>query len=369
MIRMSGRIVGAGAPCLIVAELGTSHQGSRAKGRELMDAAAAAGADCVKLQLVYADEILHPLSGKVDLPTGSIELYQRFKSLELEASFYAELMEYAEKRGLIFLCSAFGKRSLEELVRMGVSAIKIASPELNHVPLLRLAASSGLPLLLSTGVSTLEDIERALAVTGTKNTVLLHCITAYPAPEEDYNTRLVTSLRAIFGVDTGLSDHSLDPALVPVLSVLNGACVVEKHFTLSRSGSGLDDPIALEPEAFRSMVSGIREAEKDPDAARQALVERYGAERIARVEGSGVKKLADSEKNNYTRTNRSIHALSRIPADSVITEDMVAILRTEKKLRPGLGPQFLAQVIGARAQRAIPAGEGVEWADVIRRGT
>jgi sialic acid synthase SpsE len=365
MITIGKRTLGPGNPSLVVAELGTGHLGSQELARQLIDAAAEAGADCAKFQLVYADEILHPRSGTVDLPTGSIELYRRFRELEQPLAFFADLKRYTESKGLLFLCSPFGLRSARELRTLGVLALKIASPELNHVPLLEEAAGYGVPLLLSSGVSTLGDIERALALTGRDRTVLLHCITAYPAPEEEYNVSLLASLRAVFGVVVGLSDHSLDPALVPVLAVLHGARVVEKHFTLSRGGSGLDDPIALEPKAFAAMVRAIREAEHgDPSAVLRRLEEQYGPERVRRVIGTGVKGLAPSERENYRRTNRSIHAVEEIREGALIGSDAVAILRTEKRLRPGLGPEFLPVVTGRRARRTIPAGEGVTWEDL-----
>ena len=341
------------------------HLGSLERARELIDAAAQSGADCAKLQLVYADEILHPRSGAVDLPTGKVELYRQFRELERSLEFYAELKRYAESKGLLFLCTPFGLRSARELRSLGVAALKIASPELNHYPLLEEVAGYGLPLLLSTGVSTLGDIERALAVTGKDRVVLLHCITAYPAPEVEYNVRLLASLRAVLGVEVGLSDHSLDPLLVPVLAVLHGALVVEKHFALSRSGSGLDDPIALEPASFARMARAMRDAEAAAAADTLHRIEKeYGAERVRRVIGSGVKDLAPSERANYRRTNRSIHAVSDIEAGTVITADDVAVLRTEKVLRPGLGPELLPVVTGRRASRAIPAGEGITWEDL-----
>jgi sialic acid synthase SpsE len=366
MIRIKDRTVGAGSPCFIIAELGTSHMGNAERAHDLVDAAAGAGADCVKLQLVHADEILHPLSGTVELPTGRVELYAHFKALEKDVRFYHELKLYCERKSLVFLCSAFGVRSARELLGMKVSAMKIASPELNHFPLLREVSTYGIPLILSTGVSTLGDIERALAVAG-KNVILLHCITAYPAPEEEYNLRVIDSLKRVFGIEAGVSDHSMDPALVPVLAVLKGACCVEKHFTLSRGGKGLDDPIALDPEAFRRMTGRIRLAEGDIPSARSELEAEYGQERVRKVEGSGMKELAPSEKANYERTNRSIHALEEIPRGTVITAEMVAVLRTEKMLRPGLGPEFLEVVLGASAQRRIPAGEGIIWEDLIAR--
>jgi sialic acid synthase SpsE len=198
----------------------------------------------------------------------------------------------------------------------------------------------------------------------------MHCVTSYPAPEEEYNVSVLVGLSSVLGVEVGLSDHSLDPVLVPALAVLNGACVVEKHFTLSREGPGLDDPIALPPAAFRRMVQGIREAEEEcgeagPAAARIRLEKHYGAAKVAAVLGTGAKRMAASELENYARTNRSIHALREIPPGAVIAETEVAILRTEKVLRPGLGPEFISLVVGARARRRIPDGEGIEWADLV----
>ncbi len=366
MVRFAHRDVGAGKPCLVIAEIGTSHQGDAGRARLLIEAAARAGADCIKFQLVHAEEILHPRSGSVDLPTGKVALYEQFRTLERDSSFYAGLKAATEERGALFLCSPFGIRSARELKSMDVHALKIASPELNHLPLLQEVASYGLPLFLSSGVSSLGDIERALRVVGKRNTVLMHCLTSYPAPEEQYNVSVLASLKAVLGVEVGLSDHSLDPVLVPALAVLNGACVVEKHFTLSRDGSGLDDPIALEPDQFRRMVRAIRAAETETERVVRARLENeYGHDRVSAVLGTGVKELAGAELHNYGLTNRSLHALREISPGETIAENDVAVLRTEKVLRPGLGPEFLGIVVGARAKRRIPDGEGIVWADLV----
>jgi sialic acid synthase SpsE len=358
--------VGPEAPCLVVAELGTSHQGDLDRARTLIDAAVSAGADCIKFQLVHAEEILHPRSGVVLLPTGNVSLYEQFRALERGPEFYAALKAHTESAGALFLCSPFGVRSARELRQIGCRALKIASPELNHFPLLREVSSYGLPLVLSSGVSLLADIERALAVTGRERAVLLHCITSYPAPEEHYNVSVLDSLHRVFGVPVGLSDHSMDAVLVPALAVAHGACVIEKHFTLSRSDAGLDDPIALEPADFRRMVDAVRSAESEgPAAARKRLEAEYGGARVRAVIGSGVKALAPSEKANYSRTNRSLHAVREIRRGSVISEADVAVLRTEKVLRPGIGPENLGLVIGSTAKRRVPDGEGIEWADIL----
>ena len=352
--------------CFIIAEIGTAHGGSLAKAFELIDAAKEAGADCAKFQLVYADEIIHPLTGTVKLPGGEIPLYERFRSLELPETFYADLIRYAERRGIAFLCTPFGLESARVLRSIGVKMLKIASPELNYLPLLHEVSAYGLPLILSSGVSTLGDIERAIDATGRTQTALLHCVTAYPAPESDYNLRLLRPLSALFGIPVGVSDHSKDPLLVPVLSVLSGGSIIEKHFTLSREDGGLDDPIALPPDEFARMVKAVRAAEALPEkSAMRELERRFGRDRIESVLGNGIKRLAPSERENYGRTNRSIHAVNEIPAGTVLRPELLAVLRTEKHLRPGLHPEYLPVVLGKRTSRTVPAGEGLVWEDLL----
>lgn len=349
---------------LIVAEIGTSHGGDIAKALDLIDAAAEAGASCAKFQCVLADEIVHPNTGSVPLPGGPVPIYERFRALELDADFYAAAKERAEARGLLFLCTPFGLKSARILRRIGVSAMKVASPELNHLSLIDELASYGLPTLVSSGVSTLADIERALGHLACP-VLLLHCVTAYPAPAEEYNLRLLAGLSSIFGRPTGVSDHSLDPILVPSLAVAMGAVAVEKHICLSRKDPGLDDPIALPPEDFGKMVAAIgRAAELPAQATIAELSDAYSPETVERVLGDGVKRLAPSEAANYTRTNRSIHALAAIKKGEVFSERNLALLRTEKVLRPGLTPELLTSIMGRVARRGIPSGEGIEWEDV-----
>jgi sialic acid synthase SpsE len=352
---------------LVIAELGTSHGSDPVKAAELIAAAAEAGADCIKSQIVYAGEILHPNTGEVALPGGNIRLYDRFKQLETDISFFAKMKEETEKRGLLFLCTPFGIKSARELRGLRPGFIKIASPELNFSSLLREIASYELPVLLSTGVSKLGDIEEALSVLGEGAPVvcLLHCVTAYPAPERDYNLRVLESLRAVFGRPVGVSDHSLDPELVPVLAVAMGAAVIEKHFCLSRNDPGLDDPIALPPSGFAAMVKAVRRASgMEGRGVLEELSRERGRELVEAVLGDGVKRLAPSEKANYERTNRSIHALRDIKQGETIRKDMIASLRTEKILRPGLPPAWEDAVTGRKAACFIPGGEGIRFEDL-----
>lgn len=360
---ISGRDYSAANP-LIIAEVGTGHDNVLSKGMDLVAAAVEAGADCVKFQHVYAEEIIHPRTGQVPLPGGDIPLFERFRQLSCGPDFLAAMKQQCEKLGVLFLCTPFGLRSARELAELKVSAFKIASPELNHFPLIQELAGYELPTIISSGVSKLADIEAALAYFKPERSALLHCVTAYPAPAEDYNLRVLPLLSGLFGVCCGVSDHSMNPVLIPQLAVLQGAGVIEKHICLSRSDKGLDDPIALEPDAFRSMVGAIKLASRNPAEAWMELCSEYGQPRLEAVLGSGKKELAASEHVNYSRTNRSVHALRAIAKGEILTESNTALLRTEKILRPGLRPEHWPHIFGRPAQRDIPDGEGIEWADI-----
>ena len=351
----------------IIAEIGTSHNGSLSRASALINAAAEAGADCVKTQVVFADEIIHPNTGAVELPGGMIRLYDRFLELEQNFEFYRQLKEMTEAAGLDFLASPFGIKSFDWLNRLGCNSIKIASPELNHLPLLEYAAASGKKLMLSTGVSTLEDIAAALSVTGTDKTILFHCITSYPAPVDEYNLRVINTLNEIFAVPVGISDHSTDALLVPGVAAAVGACCIEKHFTLDKNDGGLDDPIALTPAEFRRMTEIVREIEDfgvKSDKTLDMLRARFGTERIETVLGSGIKELAPSETANYGLTNRSVHALTDLTEGTVLSLENTALLRTEKKLRPGLRPEFYSEILGKKLVRPVESGQGIVREDI-----
>lgn len=382
------------------------------KARALIDEAASCGADIIKFQWVYADEILHPDTGFVNLPGGSIRLYDRFKALEVSPDFFRECLEYTHQKGLLFACSPFGLRSLEELASIKPDAIKIASPEVNHIPLLKACSSyyGKIPIILSSGVSTLGDIEKAISLLTGGNKLgkeekglvlppltLLHCITFYPAPEDEYNVRCVDTLQKIFGIPSGISDHSLDPVLVPVLASAMGGSMVEKHITLSKKTDGLDDPVALEADQFSQMVNALRQTEaifgrfgKDFAAGGNSIQNarllfdgtilstskaeiirqmemQYGEEKVFRVLGTGVKKLAPIEIQNYGRTNRSLHYTSSFEKGHKIESKDIAVLRTEKVLTPGIPPEFLDTVTGCVLQQDVTSGNGVNWQDLLQK--
>lgn len=358
---------------LTIAEIGTSHNGSIETAVKLIDAAKEAGVRAVKFQIVYADEILHPNTGYVDLPTGRIPLYERFKSLEVPINFYKELAEYSRSKHLLFSASPFGLRSAAEIAELKPDFIKIASPELNYIQLLKCCACFNIPMILSSGVSLLKDIENAVGFLRSENKdlslALLHCITSYPAPEKEYNLSVMKNLSGVFGIPCGVSDHSLDPILVPILTLASGGFIIEKHICLSRKEKGLDDPVALEPDMFKKMCSALDLCSKKTyDEIIEHLIKlNYSADLINEVIGSGEKKLSMAESKNYGRTNRSIHYLHDLKKGHVIRDNDIAVLRTEKILSVGEAPEMFDRFIGAVLQRAVSAGDGLLMEDFLTR--
>ena len=233
-----------------------------------------------------------------------------------------------------------------------------------------------IPVIVSSGVSKLSDIEKAIEILGTEKVSLLHCITSYPAPESEYNVKLIQNLHNIFGIETGVSDHSLDPILVPSLTAMCGGNVIEKHITLSRQTRGLDDPVALEPEQFAIMVHCIHQTEavmrrygsdKGQKITVNQLSESYGNDKVCEVLGDGVKKLAPSEKVNYGRTNRSLHFMRSMQKGEKIKAEDIGVLRTEKILSPGISPEWLSIVCGATLSRNVDNGAGIQFEDFVRK--
>jgi len=358
------RKIGKGFPVFIIAEAGTSHGGSLPKAKELVQAAAESGADCIKFQIVFAEEIIHPKTGLVALPGGNIPLFDRFKQVEKDIVFYREIKEYADKKNILFLATPFGLKSADILRRLTAGAVKIASPELNHYPLLKEVDKFGWPIIFSTGVSTLKDIENALAAVSSP-AAILHCITAYPAPEEEYNLKVIPMLEEQFHVPAGISDHSLDPVLIPVVSTCIGSRILEKHITLDSRGSGLDDPIACTPEKFTAMYRGVRDAEKSGFSETLRMMEKeYGKKRIKTIQGKGHKELAPAEAENYRTTNRSVTAVRDIRKGEILTEANIALLRSEKNLIPGLPAEEYMDLLGKKAARNIPDGTGLSQQDI-----
>jgi sialic acid synthase SpsE len=361
----------AGDGVYVVAEIGSNHNHDLDLAHRLIRAAAQAGADAVKFQLFRADSLYPPHAGRVQTPMGEADLHEMFNAVALPEQWLTELRDGARELGLAFLCAPFDEAMLGELAALDLPAIKIASPELNHLPLLRAAARLRRPLICSTGLATIGDIYEAVATIRSEwpdpQLVLLQCVSAYPLPPEQSNLRVIETLRATFGFPTGLSDHTMDPERTPAVAVSLGATLIEKHLTLDRSLSGPDHPISLEPEELRRMVEAIRTLEPLDHEQRDAWVRRRFGD-VSDIVGDGYKRIAPAEQELYPNDKRSIHAIADVTPGATLGPDNVRVLRSERNLAPGLHPRYWNVICGAQTTSAIEAGQGVQWTHLLRRG-
>jgi N,N'-diacetyllegionaminate synthase len=340
-----GRKVGPGSPCFVIAEAGVNHNGSLETALKLVDAAADAGADAVKFQSFEAEKVVSPAAEKAGYQvaaTGSEgSQLEMVKGLELSASDHRRIQAHCSERGIMFLSTPFDEESANLLVGMGVPAFKIGSGDLTDHPLLSHVAGLGLPLIVSTGMASMVEVEDALAViraAGPGEVALLHCVSNYPAAPADCNLLAMDSMRKAFGVPVGWSDHTLG-IHVSVAAVARGASIIEKHLTLDRGLPGPDHAASAEPDELRTLVTLIREVESSL--------------------GTGLKEARSSEGDTAAVARRSVHAARTIPAGRRISaEDLIM-------LRPGTGipASHSDRVIGKVATRDIQAGEALSESD------
>lgn len=371
-VKIGSRLVGDDAPVFIVAEAGSNHNADLGLARELVKRAASVGADAVKFQLFRADALYPSNCGIVDTPMGPADLFDVFIENALPAEWLPELNALAQQEGILFLCTAFDEDSVDTLARLDPAALKIASPELNHLPLLRSAAQLGKPLICSTGLCTLADIEEALATIAAERAetevVLLQCVSAYPLPPEESNLRAIDTLRRAFAVPVGLSDHTMDPERTPAIASSIGACLIEKHITLDRSMHGPDHPFSLEPREFERLVTTVRRLDGLAMAERLDWVRlEYGESALNEILGNGRKEIQPAERPLYPNDKRSIHALRDIPAGETLSPANVRVLRSERHLTPGLHPRHWETVCGSVTTAAISMGDGVSWDILLAR--
>ena len=266
-IRIEDKLIGEEEPCFIIAEAGVNHNGSVELAKKLIDAAKDAGADAVKFQTFKAENVVVKDAQKAEYQketTGEGSQYEMIKKLELTEEDFRELADYAKEKDIMFLSSPFDKDSIDLLNELDVPAFKVGSGEITNFPLLRYIAKKGKPIILSTGMSTLGEIEEALDVIrseGVEDIALLHCVSNYPARIEDVNLRAMGTLKQAFKLPVGFSDHTLG-ITAPIAAVALGACVIEKHFTLDRNLPGPDHKASLEADELKEMVKAIREVEK-----------------------------------------------------------------------------------------------------------
>jgi len=345
-VNLGSRVIGPGHPVFIIAEAGVNHNGQMELARRLVDAAAAAGVDAVKFQTFKAEKVVSSGAPQAtyQMKNTGVEETQlaMIRRLELDAERTAELGEYCSSVGIEFLSTPFDEESAELLQALGVPAFKVGSGELTNHRFLKYLAEKGLPLIVSTGMASMEETEAAVAAirgAGGRGLCLLHCVSAYPAPPEESNLRSMDTLRRNFHVPVGWSDHTLG-LHVTVAAVALGASLVEKHFTLDRSLPGPDHAASLEPQELAALVRQVREVES-------AL-------------GDGVKRCMPSEENTAAVARRSVHTAADLPAGHVIGPDDLLLLRPGT----GIGAHEVEKLVGRRTLRRIPAGTMLSWSDI-----
>ena len=323
---------------IIIAEAGVNHNGDINIAKKLIDAAEEAGADYVKFQTFKADSLVSPSAKKADYQIRNTNKkdsqYQMLKQLELSDDNHKELISYCNSKKIRFFSTAFDEESISYLSTLNFDMIKIPSGELTNFPYLRAIAKTGLPVILSTGMANLDEIEKSINVLVThgikKNEItVLHCNTEYPTPMSDVNLKAMLTIKKAFDVEVGYSDHTLGIE-VPIAAVALGAKVIEKHFTLDRNMEGPDHKASLEPNELKEMVIAIRNIEKA-------------------ISGNGVKKASLSEKKNISIARKSIHLSKDLKSGSIITEENIISLRPGD----GISPMKWEYVLGRKVNKDL----------------
>ena len=328
--------------CYIIAEAGVNHNGSVELAKELCLAAKNSGADAVKFQTWITEKIITKTVKQADYQienTGNNESqFDMLKKLELSFDQFREIKNYCDEIGIEFASTADEKESLDFLINLGIPFVKIGSGDIGNISFLRYVGSKKLPVILSTGMSTLSDVEKslnALREGGATDITILHCTTNYPCPYESVNLRAMDTLKHAFGLDVGYSDHTVGVE-IPVSAVARGAKVIEKHFTLDCNMEGPDHLASTEPDEFKKMVDSIRNVEK-------AL-------------GTGLKEPTAAERDISKVVLKRIVANKLINEGDVITEDSIAVKRSEN----GLPASAWDIIVGTKARRTFNVDEGIE---------
>ena len=342
-ILIGDKIVGAGR-VFVVAEIGINHGGNLNEALRLIDAASECGADAVKFQTFHADRLMVASHDRfAQQESGTESAYQMFRRLELSMEDHEQLKRRADERGIIFLSTPFDEESVDLLDQLGVPAFKVASSDATHIPLLKRIGAKGKPVLLSTGMCYLNEIAEAiwtLRSAGSRELLLLHCVSAYPACPESLNLRAIQTLSQHFGLLVGYSDHS-QGTLHALMAACLGATLIEKHFTLDKNAPGPDHRSSMDREDLKSLIQNLREIEV--------------------CLGDGNKQPARAEGENRTLSRRSIVTAVDVRANETIAPWMVAY----KRPGTGIEPSQAERVIGMRARRDLPRNTILQWDDLV----
>lgn len=328
-ISIAGRLIGCAAPPYVIAELSANHNGKLETALRLIEEAKKAGADAVKLQTYRPDTITLKCDSEEFQIHGGLwdgrTLYELYEEAHMPWEWHAPLFEHARKVGITIFSSPFDNTAVDLLESLNTPAYKIASFEAVDLPFIKYVAGTGKPMIISTGMADAEEIQEAIDAAregGCKELAILRCVSGYPAPAGDYNLRTIPDMIERFGLVTGLSDHTLDNTTA-IASVVLGASIIEKHFTLDRSGGGPDDSFSLEPTELAALCTGARTA----------------WEALGKVDYG----LKSSEQANV-KFRRSLYFVKDLKAGDIITADAV------RSVRPGFGlaPKYFRKILGCR---------------------
>lgn len=344
-MKIAEHSIGTGHPCFVIAEAGVNHNGDMSLAHRLIDEAGKAGANAVKFQAFVTEEVMTPHAPKANYQlqttTGPQSQYSMVKPLELSPNQIAGLHRHCLDRGIIFICTPYDFPSADMLEALNVAAFKIASTDTTNTPFLRHIAKKNRPVLLSTGMSSMTDVELAMTALAPvrDQTAILHCTSEYPMPPEEANLRAMDTLTRAFGVPVGYSDHSPGIGVTP-WAVAVGAILIEKHFTLDRAMAGPDHRASIEPTELAELVVTVR------------MVER--------ALGDGIKRIMPSEAANRQKMQKSLVLRHPVAKGQIIASENL----TCKRPATGLAPNELETVSGRRAARDIPADRPLSLADI-----
>ena len=344
-MRINDRFIGNNSPCFIIAEAGINHNGDIEIAKKMIDAAKNAGADAVKFQTFKAENVASKYAEiaeyqREDMRHGEKQL-DMIKKFELNYEDFKILKDYCDVKEIMFLSTPHSLDAIDFLESL-IPIYKIGSGDLTNIPFLRKIAGKRKPIILSTGMANLGEIEEAIWAVeeeGNRDILLLHCISNYPTKIEDVNLRVIQTLNEAFKFPVGLSDHTLS-TVIPAVAVALGACIIEKHFTLDKAMEGPDHKSSLEPEELKEMIKNIKEVEK-------AL-------------GNGIKKPTKEEEKIKKIVRKSIVAKVDIPKGSTIEEKMIEIKRPGN----GISPKHIDKIIGSRVRVDIHKDEIIKWDEI-----
>lgn len=343
-IKIGDRLVGAGHPTYMIAEIGANFDGSIDKAKRLIDAAKEAGADCAKFQTFQTEKIVSE-GGFSRMQLKGVHgswgrtVSEVFKDAEFPMKWHREIADYCRQVGIDFSTSPYFKEAVDLCVELNVPFIKIGSGDITWLEMLDYIARTGKPLMLATGDATLSEIDeavRTIEAAGNRNLILMQCITNYPSKIDSANVNVLKTYQSAFDILTGYSDHAPGP-VVALASVVLGGCVIEKHFTLNKKDKGPDHPHSMEPQDFKRMVDYVREVE--------------------RAMGSTRKEVVAEEGETVYVQRRCLYAKRDLPQGHVMTEEDIDVLR------PALGipPKYKSVIIGKTCKEKIEKGQPLFW--------